>query len=77
MGSISSTWLPSPTWLGLAPAIDKTLALPETGLDPAATLKNYLATRQILLVLDNFEQVLEGAGLVGELVEAAPRLKSW
>jgi predicted ATPase len=59
----------------LAPAIAKILSLPETGQDATAILKSYLVARQILLILDNFEQILEGAALVGELVEAAPRLK--
>jgi predicted ATPase/class 3 adenylate cyclase/Tfp pilus assembly protein PilF len=39
------------------------------------SLKNYLRDKHLLLVLDNFEQVLEGAPLVGELVGACPRLK--
>src|SRR5215212_6724360 len=39
------------------------------------SLKNYLRDRRLLLVLDNFEQVLEGAPLVGELVGACPKLK--
>ena len=38
-------------------------------------LKEYLGRRELLLVLDNFEQVLEAAPLVGELLSAAPRLK--
>jgi predicted ATPase/class 3 adenylate cyclase/DNA-binding CsgD family transcriptional regulator len=40
-----------------------------------ARLKDYLHAKQILLVLDNFEQVLGAAPLVGELLAAAPRLK--
>ena len=38
-------------------------------------LKEYLGRRELLLLLDNFEQVLEAAPLVGELLSAAPRLK--
>ena len=38
-------------------------------------LKEYVGHRKLLLVLDNFEQVLEAAPLVGELLSAAPRLK--
>jgi len=38
-------------------------------------LKDYLRERQSLLLLDNFEQVIEAAPLVGELLAAAPRLK--
>ena len=39
------------------------------------SLKSYLRDKHLLLVLDNFEQVLEGAPLVGELVGACPKLK--
>jgi predicted ATPase/class 3 adenylate cyclase len=39
------------------------------------SLKSYLHHKHLLLVLDNFEQVLEGAPLVGELVGACPKLK--
>jgi predicted ATPase/class 3 adenylate cyclase len=39
------------------------------------SLKSYLRQKHLLLVLDNFEQVLEGASVVGELVAACPRLK--
>jgi predicted ATPase/Tfp pilus assembly protein PilF len=38
-------------------------------------LKNYLRGRQMLLVLDNFEQVISAASLVSDLLAAAPRLK--
>ena len=39
------------------------------------TLKRALTEREILLLLDNFEQVIEAAPLVSELLAAAPRLK--
>jgi predicted ATPase/DNA-binding CsgD family transcriptional regulator len=38
-------------------------------------LKNYLRDRQMLLVLDNFEQVVSAAPLLTELLTAAPGLK--
>lgn len=38
-------------------------------------VKKWLSNKQLLLVLDNFEQLLAAAGLVGELLEAAPGLK--
>src|SRR5918997_4205453 len=38
-------------------------------------LNEYVGRRELLLVLDNFEQVLEAAPLVGSLLAAAPRLK--
>ena len=60
--------------------IAATLGVKETpGAAPAQslldTLKNYLRDRQILLLLDNFEQIAAAAPLLGELLAAAPRLK--
>src|SRR5919107_2760105 len=52
------------------------LGLAESGEVPLEDLlKEYLSRRELLLLLDNFEQVLEAAPLVGELLSAAPRLK--
>ncbi|HVU10317.1 MAG TPA: tetratricopeptide repeat protein [Phototrophicaceae bacterium] len=45
-----------------------------TGSD-ADALKTYLRDKDMLLFLDNFEQVLDAALLVSELLEAAPKLK--
>jgi predicted ATPase/class 3 adenylate cyclase len=38
-------------------------------------IKEYLREKKLFLVLDNFEQVLEGAQLVGQLLAACPGLK--
>lgn len=43
--------------------------------DPRAQLLHYLKTQQMLLVLDNFEHVLEGADLVADILETAPNVK--
>ena len=40
-----------------------------------ASLKGYLRQKQVLLLLDNFEQVSTAAPLLDELLKAAPRLK--
>jgi non-specific serine/threonine protein kinase len=39
------------------------------------TLQNYLHSKQLLLLLDNFEHILDAAPLAGDLLSAAPRLK--
>src|ERR687893_3328794 len=52
------------------------LGLQESGDVPLEDLlKEYLGRRKLLLVLDNFEQLLSAVPLVGELLSAAPRLK--
>lgn len=56
----------------------KTLAIPSPpsgGVEPSTLLTNFLKTRQALLVLDNFEQVLGAAPMVGQIVAASPLLK--
>ena len=44
------------------------------GQSPLASLKEYLRDRQMLLVLDNFEQIVIAAPLVAELLEGARNL---
>ena len=56
----------------LAEAVDFPLATHE---DPQAQLLHYLQKRQLLLVMDNFEHLLEGVGIVNEILQAAPRVK--
>lgn len=57
-------------------AILQTLQLKETAnLSATARLKQYLASKNLLLVLDNFEQLLAGIALLDELLTAAPGLK--
>ncbi len=38
-------------------------------------LVNYLRFKEMLLILDNFEHLLEGVGIVGDILAAAPRVK--
>jgi len=40
-------------------------------------LTAYLAERTVLLVLDNFEQILSGANVVADLLAAGPARGSW
>src|ERR687890_668135 len=46
---------------------------PEQSLEES--LEAYLQQKRLLLILDNFEQVLEGTPLVGDLVSACPNLQ--
>jgi predicted ATPase/transcriptional regulator with XRE-family HTH domain len=60
----------------VASAIAGTLGVKEiTGSTPADGLTQSLKAKELLLVLDNFEQVLDAAPLVGGLLQACPRLK--
>jgi predicted ATPase len=59
----------------VVPTVAQTLGLREQGSHPfAETLREYLRERQLLLVLDNFEQVAAAAPEVAALLAAAPRL---
>ena len=54
-------------------AIAEVLGLREAGGQPLLdTLKYYLREKQLLLVLDNFEQVLDAGTVLSDLLEAAP-----
>ena len=46
----------------------------DTG-SPQEQLINYLREKSILLVLDNFEHLLDGVGLVAEILQTAPQVK--
>jgi predicted ATPase/class 3 adenylate cyclase len=57
-------------------AVAETLGVREIGEQPLdESLKDYLHERRLLLLLDNFEQVLGAAPTVTELLTAAPGLK--
>jgi predicted ATPase/DNA-binding CsgD family transcriptional regulator len=57
------------------PAIARGLGLVEhSDLPPLGALRLYLHTKRLLLVLDNFEQVLPAAPEIAELLAAAPSL---
>ncbi|MGH8775275.1 MAG: BTAD domain-containing putative transcriptional regulator [Jiangellaceae bacterium] len=56
-------------------AIATALRIPEVAERPAAqALVDYLRSRRLLLLLDNFEHVLPAAAVVAELLDAAPAL---
>jgi predicted ATPase/class 3 adenylate cyclase len=56
----------------LLPAIARTLGLSQAA---GQSLWTYLAPKQLLLVLDNFEQIVDGAPMLAELLAQAPHLK--
>ena len=63
-------------WELVAPTIARTLGLREqAGETVVETLDGYLADKELLLVLDNFEQVLAAAPAVAGLCASAPGLK--
>ncbi|MFN8474892.1 MAG: helix-turn-helix domain-containing protein [Anaerolineae bacterium] len=60
----------------VVPTIARALDVRDVGARPILdVLKEALRNKQMLLVLDNFEQVLAAAPLVSELLVAAPRVK--
>ncbi len=60
----------------IAPAIAKSIGLKESGRTaPAAHLCNSLRLKRLLLLLDNFEQIVCAAPLLAELLAGCPLLK--
>jgi predicted ATPase/transcriptional regulator with XRE-family HTH domain len=60
----------------IAPAIATAIGLNFSGpAQHTAQLLGYLCKKHMLLLLDNFEHLLEGADIVGELLLTAPNLK--
>jgi predicted ATPase/DNA-binding SARP family transcriptional activator len=57
----------------LGPTIAQALEITE-GASPEEALVEYLRDRRLLLLLDNFEQLIPHTELVGRLIAAAPRL---
>lgn len=59
------------------PTIAETLGIRETpgGQPLAEMLKDYLRDKQILLLLDNFEQIVAAAPKIAELMETCPQVK--
>jgi predicted ATPase len=61
---------------GLVSAITDAVGCPRAdGDDPRAHLLAYLHHQQMLLILDNFEHLLDGAALLPAMVSAAPDVK--
>jgi predicted ATPase/DNA-binding SARP family transcriptional activator len=61
---------------GVIPAVASACGVqPEPGRDPVDEIASSLAGRRVLIVLDNFEQVVDAAGAIARLVNAAPEAK--
>lgn len=70
----------------LAPVVDpelvpstvaQNLSVREEGTKPILeSVKDHLAHKELLLIFDNFEQILEGARFVSEILTAAPQVKA-
>ena len=60
----------------IAPAVADALGFTfYQGPEPRQQLLDYLRGKNMLLLMDNYEHVLEGAGLVTQILRAAPKLK--
>ena len=74
-GTIFVDLSPVSDWTRVADTILAALDTPARSEEaPESMLESYLGDRALLLVLDNFEQVIAAATLVGNLLHAAPRL---
>ena len=58
----------------VGPTIVAALGIADLGGEPMGRLRAHLSTRELLIVLDNFEHVTASAPLVATLVESAPAL---
>src|SRR5687767_5844524 len=84
-GDLADTFADGVSFVSLAPIWDPTLVVPtivralgikEAGQrPPLELLEACLCDKRLLLLLDNFEQVVEAAPTVMELLEACPDLK--
>ena len=75
---LAGTFADGVWFVGLAALVDPVLVRPAvaSALElPEESLLDELHTRELLLLLDNFEQVLEAAPFVTEVLQAAPRVR--
>jgi predicted ATPase/tetratricopeptide (TPR) repeat protein len=63
----------------LAPAVAESIQFAvdgaHSGFSAQEQLLDYLGERSTLLVLDNFEHLVDGSGLLGEIIERAPKVE--
>src|SRR6266568_2723875 len=72
LASVSSPEFLTPA---VAEAIQFAVDGAHSGFSAQDQLLDYLSERSTLLVLDNFEHLVEGSGLLGEVIERAPRVE--
>ena len=61
---------------GIMPTMADALGLTfSAGEEPRQQLRSYLRRKQLLLIMDNFEHLLEGASLVSDILSTAPEVK--
>jgi predicted ATPase len=63
-------------WVPLAPLRDSTLVVASTAqaLDAGGDLAEHIGNKRMLILLDNFEHLLDAAGDIGGLLDQCPRL---
>src|SRR6266508_5158408 len=59
----------------LASAVAESVQFPLSGFSAQEQLLDYLSERSTLLVLDNFEHLVDGSGLLSEVIERAPQVE--
>jgi predicted ATPase/class 3 adenylate cyclase len=72
LASVSSPDFLAPA---LADSIQFSVDGAHSGFSAQEQLLDYLSERSTLLVLDNFEHLVEGSGLLGEVIERAPHVE--
>ncbi|MBI3163854.1 MAG: tetratricopeptide repeat protein [Chloroflexi bacterium] len=60
---------------GLVPAIGNVFDFPFTKGDAKKQLLNYLRQKELLLVMDNFEHLLDSSALLSDILKAAPDVR--
>jgi predicted ATPase len=63
---------PESIWTAMAGALGFRMRSTD---DPKVQLASYLQSKQLLLVLDNLEHLLDGVGIIADVVQAAPGVR--
>ena len=72
LGSVSSKENMVPA---VASALQFSIDTQSSNLNPKNQVLDYLAQRSVLMVMDNFEHLVDGAGLLTDMLEMAPEAK--